>query len=175
MTATQPRPGTSTAPSPPSDSADDATPGVQPAPARERATAGSISLQALALAGIFIAAFAFAAAAFAVGLAARALAEHDAMAAAGGTAVAAVPTIALSEFALTPDTVTVPAGTTKISVRNDGTVDHNLSIEGMTTATIGAGATTTLDIGGLAPGQHTMICAVPGHSSAGMTGTITIS
>jgi plastocyanin len=145
---------------------------VAPAPRDAR----TISLQTLALVGVFLAAFAVIAAIFAVGLAARALDEHDAMAArGGGVAASAAPTLVLTEFALTPDTLTVPAGSTELIVRNDGTVAHNVSIEGTTTATIGGGDSTTFNLADLSPGQYKMICAVPGHESAGMTGTITIA
>jgi uncharacterized cupredoxin-like copper-binding protein len=142
-------------------------------PAQSRS--GTISVQALALVGVFLAAAAFLAAMFAVGLAARALEENDALQASGGAAVAAAPTIVLSEFELTPSTLSVPPGTTTLTVSNEGAVAHNLSIDGHTTATIDGGETTTLDISDLSPGEHTMLCAVPGHEAAGMTGTITIT
>ena len=83
--------------------------------------------------------------------------------------------IGLSEFALTPAAVTVPEGGS-LRVTNNGTVAHNLSIEGsdLKTADLGAGESETLDLSALAPGDYTIICAIPGHSDAGMTGTLTI-
>jgi uncharacterized cupredoxin-like copper-binding protein len=94
----------------------------------------------------------------------------DGDSAAGGDA-----SVALSEFALTPAAVTVPAGGS-LKVTNDGTMPHNLSIEGtdLKTADLAGGESETLDLSALEPGEYPIICAIPGHSDAGMTGTLTI-
>ena len=94
----------------------------------------------------------------------------DGDAAAGGDA-----SVALSEFALTPAAVTVPAGGS-LKVTNDGTMPHNLSIDGtdLKTADLAAGESETLDLSALEPGEYQIICAIPGHSDAGMTGTLTL-
>jgi manganese oxidase len=94
---------------------------------------------------------------------------------AGGGSAGGETAIGLSEFALTPAAVTVPEGGS-LKVTNNGTVAHNLSIEGSDrkTADLGAGESETLDLSALAPGDYTIICAIPGHSDAGMTGTLTI-
>jgi manganese oxidase len=83
--------------------------------------------------------------------------------------------VALSEFALTPAAVSVPAGGS-LKVTNNGTVAHNLSIEGtdLKTADLAGGESETLDLSSLEPGEYQMICTIPGHSDAGMTGTLTI-
>jgi plastocyanin len=92
----------------------------------------------------------------------------DGDSAAGGDA-----SVALSEFALTPAAVTVPAGGS-LKVTNDGTMPHNLSIEGtdLKTADLAGGESETLDLSALEPGEYPIICAIPGHSDAGMTGKL---
>lgn len=138
-----------------------------------------LNTETLALGAIFIAMFSFAAAIFAVGLASRALDERDAAVAAGGNGsggggvAAAVVDVSLSEFMIMPDPMTVPAGAT-LHVVNDGTVEHNLSVEGLATPNIPAGESADLDIASLAPGTYTVICAIVGHKEAGMETTLTI-
>ncbi|MBL8774915.1 MAG: cupredoxin domain-containing protein [Acidimicrobiales bacterium] len=136
-----------------------------------------LNTETLALAGVFIAAFAFLAAIFAVGLAARAVEEVDHAGGNGGAAPAtgaeAVP-VSLEEFAITPGEVDVPAGAV-LNISNEGTVVHNLSVDGIASEMVDGGATTELDLGSLAPGTYAMKCDVPGHAEAGMTGTLTVS
>jgi FtsP/CotA-like multicopper oxidase with cupredoxin domain len=62
-------------------------------------------------------------------------------------------------------------------VVNGGTVPHNLSITGADIATsdLAGGESETLDLSSLEPGDYTMICTIPGHEDAGMTGTITVT
>jgi FtsP/CotA-like multicopper oxidase with cupredoxin domain len=93
----------------------------------------------------------------------------------GGGSAAGETSIGLSEFALTPAAVSVPEGGS-LTVTNNGTVAHNLSIEGadLKTADLAAGESETLDLSALAPGEYTIICAIPGHADAGMTGTLTL-
>ena len=84
--------------------------------------------------------------------------------------------VALSEFAITPNTITVPQGGS-LSVSNDGTVAHNLTIDktSIKLPDLGAGASAKLDLSSLAPGTYQMSCAIPGHKDSGMTATITIA
>jgi FtsP/CotA-like multicopper oxidase with cupredoxin domain len=85
-------------------------------------------------------------------------------------------TVELSEFALTPASVSVAAGGS-LEVVNAGTVPHNLSIDGTDIATsdLAGGDSETLDLSSLEPGDYTMICTIAGHEDAGMTGTITVT
>ena len=137
-----------------------------------------LNTETLALGAIFIAMFSFAAAIFAVGLASRAIDEHEAVLAAGsagGGGVAGITVdVALSEFMIMPDPLTAPAGAT-LHVVNDGSVAHNLSVEGLVTPDLLADATADLDINSLAPGTYTVICAIVGHKEAGMETTLTIT
>ena len=87
-----------------------------------------------------------------------------------------VTTVELTEFALSPASVTVPAGGS-LEVVNAGTAAHNLSIvdSGIATTDLAAGDTETLDLSSLAPGEYQIICTIPGHADSGMTGTLTVT
>jgi FtsP/CotA-like multicopper oxidase with cupredoxin domain/plastocyanin len=89
--------------------------------------------------------------------------------AAGGT------TVALSEFALAPASVTIPVGG-KLTVTNNGSIEHNLSIDGtdIKTKNLGAGDNEVLDLSKLESGMYTMLCAVPGHKDQGMVGDLMV-
>jgi len=153
-----------------------------------------LDTKVLAIAAVFIATFAFIASIMALGvLMTRSLDDHrhleEAIAASGGSNSAsgsdsasaespasAAPTVdvALREFSIAPSTVDVPAGAT-IRVVNDGSIKHNLSVDGRASAMVTGGKSTELDLTGLAPGTYTMRCDVPGHEAAGMRGTVTVS
>lgn len=165
----------------------------RPDEARRRQPA-TLNTKVLAIAAVFIATFAFIASIMALGvLMTRSLDDHrhleEAIAASGGSnsrsgsdsAAAESPTspaptvdVALREFAIAPSTVDVPAGGT-IRVVNDGSIKHNLSVDGRASAMLAGGKSTELDLTGLAPGTYTMRCDVPGHEAAGMRGTVTVS
>lgn len=84
--------------------------------------------------------------------------------------------IELSEFALTPSSVTVPAGGA-LEVTNVGSATHNLSISGTDLATtdLAGGSSEILDLSSLDPGDYEIICTIPGHADSGMTGTLTVT
>src|SRR5262245_43819621 len=88
---------------------------------------------------------------------------QDAAAKANGTQVT------LSEFAIDPAMIDVPAGGT-LAVHNGGTTAHNLQVLGTDLATpdLQPGDTATLDLSSLKPGDYTVFCAIPGHRAAGM-------
>ena len=90
---------------------------------------------------------------------------------AGGSA-----TVELSEFALAPAALTVPAGGS-LDVTNAGSAAHNLTVSGTDIASsdLAAGESETLDLSSLEPGEYEVICAIPGHADAGMKGTLTIT
>src|SRR5690606_20544841 len=95
----------------------------------------------------------------------------------GGAATAAdTVTLELTEFALEPSSLTVPAGAS-IEVVNNGSVAHNVSIEGtdIMTSDLAAGGSETLDISSLEPGTYEILCTIAGHADAGMTGTLTVT
>ena len=147
------------------------------APDARRNKRPGLNTETLALGAIFIALFSFAAAIFAVGLASRAIDEHEAVLAAGsagGGVAAATVDVSLTEFAITPGPLTVSAGAT-LAVVNNGSVAHNLSVEGLVTPDLLGDESANLDISSLAPGTYTVICAIVGHKEAGMETTLTIT
>lgn len=83
--------------------------------------------------------------------------------------------VGLSEFKITPASLTVSPGGSLV-VTNNGSVAHNLTIQGTSKATksLNPGQSETLSLDGLKNGQYTIICSIPGHESAGMKGTLVI-
>ncbi len=84
-----------------------------------------------------------------------------------------------AEFTITLDTPVTTPGNYEFVVQNDGTIGHNLVIEGpglsgARTSTISVGGTSTLDVT-LEAGTYTLYCSVPGHRANGMQTTITVN
>lgn len=98
--------------------------------------------------------------------------DDGAVAAGSGTGPV---TATLTEFAIAPSPLVVPAGGA-ITVVNDGAAAHNLTVKDTEIATpdINAGESTTLDVGDLDPGDYTVICTIAGHEAAGMTASLII-
>jgi FtsP/CotA-like multicopper oxidase with cupredoxin domain/plastocyanin len=104
---------------------------------------------------------------------------RDDDASAGGTAGgdhAGMASVSLTEFAIDPEALTVEAGG-MVHVSNDGTIEHNLAIQGedIRTENLGAGDTGELQLGDLAPGDYELLCELPGHADSGMRGTLTVT
>ena len=150
------------------------TTATAPLPSAQRRP--GLNTDTLALGALFVALFAFLAAVLAVGIATRAADEHRALGASPGAVAPAADstTIALSEFSIAPGDLALPAGTTRIEVRNDGAIVHNLSVDGIASPMLNGGEAGELDLGALEAGTYTMRCDVPGHEAAGMKGTLTI-
>ncbi len=109
------------------------------------------------------------------GLFAFIVAAHaDSKKASAGVPVGAVQ-VSLSEFAITPASISVPTGG-KLVVTNAGSVVHNLNISGSKAKTkdLAAGDSATLDLKGLKAGHYTVYCAVSGHKEAGMQAMLMI-
>jgi FtsP/CotA-like multicopper oxidase with cupredoxin domain len=80
----------------------------------------------------------------------------------------------LSEFVI-DGPVEIASGPTAFQVVNDGTVTHNLNVEGgPSTPDLNAGDTATLDVGDLGPGSYVIFCSIAGHRQAGMEATVTV-
>jgi len=81
----------------------------------------------------------------------------------------------LSEFAIDLSASNVTAGGT-ITVRNNGTMIHNLAVRDtdLASADVAAGETTDLDVSGLEPGTYEVHCTIPGHTESGMTAQLTV-
>ncbi len=137
-----------------------------------------LNTETLAMGGVFLAFFAFLAAIFAVILAATAVDEARSSdgssgSSGSGASSASATTVSLSEFAITPGSLTVASGA-RLQVRNDGETLHNLSVDGIVSRMLDPGKSDELDLGSLEPGTYTMKCDVPGHEDAGMKGMLTI-
>jgi plastocyanin len=94
---------------------------------------------------------------------------------AGGVAASGGAGVTLSEFAVSPEAVSVPEGGT-IAVTNEGAVTHNLAVDGteLVTADLSGGQSESLDVSELDPGTYTIYCAIPGHREAGMTADLVV-
>jgi len=80
----------------------------------------------------------------------------------------------LSEFAIEGPTE-IGAGATQLQVSNDGSVAHNLAMEGgPTTPDLNAGDSAPLDVGELDPGSYVIFCSIAGHREAGMEATLAV-
>jgi manganese oxidase len=88
---------------------------------------------------------------------------------------AAPVTVTLTEFAVEPAAIAVPAGGS-IVVTNAGSMAHNLSVQGtdVRTQDLGPGASVPLDLSALEPGDYEVLCTIAGHGEAGMTATLTV-
>ena len=118
-----------------------------------------------------VAAVALVAALVAIGLSVRADDESSA----GGPAAPLTAAVRLSEFRIEPGVVTVAEGGS-LEVTNAGSVPHDLSIQtqGRKTPMLDSGKTASLSLEGIAPGEYTLWCEVPGHREGGMTGKLKV-
>jgi uncharacterized cupredoxin-like copper-binding protein len=84
--------------------------------------------------------------------------------------------VMLSEFKIDPGVITADNGA-GIDVMNMGSVQHNLAVDGTSFATpmIDPGKTVHLDLSGLAAGDYTVSCQVPGHAPSGMTAKLHVT
>lgn len=139
---------------------------------------GGMSFETLAVSAFIFGVFAIVAAVFAIGMSARAVSVANGgggggSAGGGGGGGAAQVEVKATEFAFDPSEIKV-AENGKIVLKNDGAVQHDFSVEGMTMDLVDPGNTGELELKGLAPGEYKFICTVPGHEAAGMKGTISV-
>lgn len=94
----------------------------------------------------------------------------------GGSAPSGPAKVTLTEFAISPSTITAASGA-GIDVTNGGNVPHSFAVEGTSfaTADLTAGQSAHLDISALPPGDYTVVCLVPGHKEAGMKAKLTVT
>ena len=92
----------------------------------------------------------------------------------GGPDIAHVVDIELTEFAIEPAEIPVPAGVpVTFDVRNTGSIEHDFTIAGVDgTASIASGQSATMEVAALEPGEYKVNCTIAGHESAGMTATL---
>jgi plastocyanin len=107
--------------------------------------------------------------------------ESEAEAHAAGKATAAENAIKVSESEykiVIPGGRHLSPGPYTFVVRNDGTIGHNLAVQGpgvsgAQTRLIGPGGTARLKVT-LSNGKYTLYCAVPGHRELGMVTTLDV-
>jgi uncharacterized cupredoxin-like copper-binding protein len=82
------------------------------------------------------------------------------------------------EFKILFPKTTLPAGSYRFDVKNDGKIVHDLVIKGggvdEATPHIDPEKASTLDVD-LKPGKYDVYCSIPGHKAAGMDLTLTVS
>ncbi|MBK5228987.1 MAG: cupredoxin domain-containing protein [Actinobacteria bacterium] len=81
--------------------------------------------------------------------------------------------VTTTEFEFSEEVLTLASGDT-LELVNDGTVEHDITIEEadmMVHVAPGETASATLNI---EPGDYIFYCSIPGHREAGMEGTLTI-
>ncbi len=126
------------------------------------------------LAGGFAVAFAI----IALGLSVRNLNSggNGGQSAATPIATGTTVNIKLTDFKVTPDQSSFPAGRVKLQIKNSGSTMHSLKIDGIgASANLQPGKSGVLDLGTLEPGTYSWFCPVAGHADAGMTGKFTVT
>lgn len=85
--------------------------------------------------------------------------------------------ISETEFAIDPSDVSAAAGDVSFEVTNDGSIPHDLEVEGNgveeVTPTIDPGGTETLTAS-LEAGTYELYCTIGDHADQGMTGELTV-
>lgn len=154
-------------------------PGAHPEPSGppagpERGGPG-LTFEAIAIIALVLAFAAAIIAVFAMGLAARSIDEHRAIPAGGSGGEGGSVAVSLAEFTIDPAPVTVAEGGS-LTVTNEGTAAHDLTVEDQDLATpaLDAGGEAELDVSTLAPGSYTIFCSIPGHRESGMETDLTV-
>jgi len=92
----------------------------------------------------------------------------------GGVGEPQVIGYTLTEFAI-DGPAEIGAGPVELQVGNEGSVLHNLTLDGgPATPDLNAGESATLDLGTLDPGTYLIFCSIAGHREAGMEATLNV-
>ena len=83
-------------------------------------------------------------------------------------------TVTMKEFKFTLSKKIVPHGKVTFKLVNKGSLSHDFKIQGKKSAMIGKGKSGTLTVT-LTKGSKPYLCTVPGHSAAGMKGTLKVT
>jgi uncharacterized cupredoxin-like copper-binding protein len=81
------------------------------------------------------------------------------------------------EFSYSPNRITVKSGQpVELLMENKGVIEHDLVVEklGVKIQPIQPGKTAELTFTPKAKGRYPIVCSVPGHKEAGMTGTLVV-
>ncbi|HLF25413.1 MAG TPA: cupredoxin domain-containing protein [Anaerolineae bacterium] len=98
----------------------------------------------------------------------------------GGGGAAQTVALEATDFAFSPNTATVTAGSVTFNISNKGALEHNFAILDAAGAevsrinSIAVGGTQSVTAN-LAAGTYTFVCDVPGHHEQGMEGTLTVN
>jgi manganese oxidase len=84
--------------------------------------------------------------------------------------------VTLTEFAFSPQMVSLPLEGGTLRITNSGSSVHSLSVPevGIKTGDIAPGLTMEVKVGRVAAGMYPMLCEIAGHASSGMTGSLMI-
>jgi nitrite reductase (NO-forming) len=84
--------------------------------------------------------------------------------------------VTVTEFKITPSIVQVPAGQkVTITLDNKGAVEHDLTVQALGFKVLAkAGQTATAEVTFDKPGEYELVCSIPGHKEAGMTGKLSV-
>jgi plastocyanin len=88
--------------------------------------------------------------------------------------------ISVADFMIDPEDLTADGPSVTFEVTNDGPTPHNFTVRNeagevvAATADLSAGESETLEAE-LPPGDYTILCALAGHESLGMRGTLTVT
>ena len=93
----------------------------------------------------------------------------------GGGATSTTVSVTLTEFKITMEPATVPAGKVVLQIHNAGSAEHNVAAPslGKRVANIAVGGNATLDLGNLSDPVE-LICEIAGHKESGMNATLGI-
>jgi plastocyanin len=91
----------------------------------------------------------------------------------GGSALDPVP-VSMVEYAFEPSDIHASPGQ-ELAVTNDGAITHNLLIVSLGKGVeLPAGGSGSLEVPSADPGTYQIVCDLPGHTEAGMVGTLVI-
>jgi plastocyanin len=95
-----------------------------------------------------------------------------------GSPIAGAPTVTVDaiDFAFRPDIVGVAADRAfNLTLVNRGRLLHDLSAPALGVVAVApAGETVTVGVAALRSGRYELLCTVPGHAAAGMTGVLIV-
>ncbi len=92
----------------------------------------------------------------------------------GGEAGRDDPTITATDLAFEPTDLSLPAGTTDLTLVNEGAAEHDVTVDELGLEVYAAPGETTTESVDLEAGSYTFYCSIPGHREAGMEGTLTV-
>ncbi|HEX4841681.1 MAG TPA: cupredoxin domain-containing protein [bacterium] len=92
-----------------------------------------------------------------------------------GPSAGAVVTVSEKEWTITFSPAALKAGTLKLTLKNEGSIEHNFIIKeaNVEVDSIQPGQSKQVTVT-LKPGTYTVLCNIPGHAEAGMQTSIQV-